>query len=636
MRSPLFPRSPGDAHVICQHISTIEDSAERGCELCALIVAGFSDHGIERMRLATEPGVEMRYGSGGRHNKIAIVCRDRAYREEECKICIITTAEVDNGLGSAQPTNSRQSLDLATRWFRACDKSHPACAIDDTKTYPRRLLSLSSGVLHLVLSSKMSGRPRYATLSHCWGTIELLKLQKKNHDSFLEKIDENELCKTFKDTIHIARHIGLEYLWIDSLCIIQDDPEDWIRESANMCDVYGGSSINIAASSARNGSFGCFFDRNEKTLRRIQKIRVPVSTGDKIIVYDCAPDDIYRTVDDGPLTQRAWAFQERFLAPRTLHFTDSQLFWECGTMHACETFPAKLPEDYWWEYKMPKIALLSHNRENSVISPDEKAPSESKISMERLLVPNHSLLSLWGYIVDSYSKAKLTKATDKLVALSGVAKWFQSRNGDMYLAGMWRRGLEAALCWECRQGTGDNDSPTRPAEYLAPSWSWASINREVIFHRKSGLYVPSTGDTYRANIEVLGADVKPETIEAPLGRVLYGALYLEFNEMRSQMLIPNEIDALKKISVNLDYPIAKPTLAYFLPAYSVCDEDGNFCCIRGLVLESVEPNGKVFRRLGYFMFFSCVIAEFGSEIDGYSRFMETTKHGRTLCTLTII
>ncbi|KAI0548700.1 heterokaryon incompatibility protein-domain-containing protein [Xylaria curta] len=619
-----YTQPPNWEFFICQHINTVEDSAERGCELCALILAGFSDHMIECMRLTTEPRVVMCYVHSGRYNRTALECSGLTHRKELFRISIIPAAEVDNEPDFAQLTSTRQSLDLATRWFRTCDKSHPACMVDNTKAYPRRLLSISSNVLHLVPASEIPDRPRYATLSHCWGTLELLKLQKENYNSFLVKIEESELCQTFRDTIRIVKHLGLEYLWIDSLCIVQDDYEDWIRESANMCDVYGGSSINIAATSARDGSFGCFADRDKKTLRNIRKIRVPVSVENKITLYDCASEDIYHTVDSGPLTYRAWAFQERFLAHRTLIFTNSQLFWECETILACETFPDKVPEDYCWEYKMPKVALLSHNREKSVI-PYEKKRSELNISMAGLLVPDPSLLRLWSFIVINYSRAKLTKPTDKLVALSGVAKWLQNRNNDVYLAGMWRRGLEVQLCWKCHRS--DEENPlTRPAEYIAPSWSWASTNSEIIF------YADFMGCRFRTNVRVLSADVKPETIEAPLGRVLDGALCLSFDKIYSRILIPNEKPF--DTAICLDYPTRKATLAYILPIYSERHEDpSRSSCTRGIVLESAESDGKTFRRIGYFQFGLSIFDRFGSQIVDYSRFQE---NGKNLYTLTII
>jgi len=107
----------------------------------------------------------------------------------------------------------------------------------------------------------------YATLSHCWGSIEILKLTKNNLQSLLEDIPEYKLCKTFKDAIYIVRQFGLRYLWIDSLCIVQDDKEDWNRESVLMSAVYGQTTLNLAAAGAKDGSIGYFFDRDDRIVQ---------------------------------------------------------------------------------------------------------------------------------------------------------------------------------------------------------------------------------------------------------------------------------------------------------------------------------------------------------------------------------
>jgi hypothetical protein len=138
------------------------------------------------------------------------------------------------------------------------------------------------------------------------------KLVKGNFTNFQIGIADSELCKTFKDAIIIAKHLGLQYIWIDSLCIVQDNPEDWQRESAKMSSVYGYSTINIAATSAKDGTMGYFSTEP-------WKIRLPISICEETRLWDFSLHDPYSNFSGQPLLHRAWAFQERFLAPRTLH-----------------------------------------------------------------------------------------------------------------------------------------------------------------------------------------------------------------------------------------------------------------------------------------------------------------------------
>lgn len=145
--------------------------------------------------------------------------------------------------------------------------------------------------------------------------------------------------QTLKDAIVIARELGLLYIWIGSLCVLQDDTDDWLLEAATMSSVYGGSSLNIAASGAPDGNFGCFL-RPEYTLQ----CQIQVESGCRAVRYRCVPGGMYYySLADMPLTKRGWTLQERLLPSRTLHFTSTQVFWECYQQVACETFPEQFP-----------------------------------------------------------------------------------------------------------------------------------------------------------------------------------------------------------------------------------------------------------------------------------------------------
>jgi hypothetical protein len=262
------------------------------------------------------------------------------------------------------------------------------------------------------------------------------KLVRDNFTNLRIGIFDSELCKTFKDAIIIAKHIGLQYVWIDSLCIVQDDPEDWRRESAKMSSVYGCSTINIAATSAQDGTMGCFSTEP-------WKIRLPITIRGKTTLGDFLVDNPYPNFHGQPLLHQAWVFQERFLAARTLHFTNSQIFWECKENHWSETWP---------------------NETASWLTLPSLFPKASR-----------EFSQIWPNAVIMYSRGNLTYPTDRLVAISGVAKWIEAQTKDDYLAGMWRKNLEMQLAWCLVRNKDDPSSLTRHTEYLAPSWSWASV-----------------------------------------------------------------------------------------------------------------------------------------------------------------
>ncbi|KAH8763870.1 heterokaryon incompatibility protein-domain-containing protein, partial [Hyaloscypha finlandica] len=300
---------------------------------------------------------------------------------------------------------------------------------------PTRLLYLGGKDPCLLLVSERDKASRYATLSHCWGSLSFQTLKKDNLNAFQKRIPTEALTNTFQDAIYIVRYLGLNYLWIDSLCIVQDDENDWRKEAALMSSVYGGSSINISASSAKNGTFGCIQKRHSSW-----KYQIQAGQGNEPLLFDCVPGSFQRSLLDSPLVSRGWVLQERVLSCRNLHFAQNEVFWECQERLACETFPEQLPAC------LDRGFRLLHR------------PLEIKV---------------WGAIIEKYSGCELTYSKDKLIALSGLARIVQTNSADEYVAGMWRKDLETQLLWYAY-------SPMpRISPYAAPSWSWASSGSPI-------------------------------------------------------------------------------------------------------------------------------------------------------------
>ncbi|PYH88056.1 HET-domain-containing protein, partial [Aspergillus ellipticus CBS 707.79] len=234
---------------------------------------------------------------------------------------------------------------------------------------------------------------RYATtLSHCWGSPKLSHTSRLTSDSvepLTTGIDISSLDHVARDAVSTARLLGLSLLWVDSLCIFQDSHDDWLHEAPLMSYIYGGAVINIAASVAAHRDRSCFPPRDDTLSLQM------------------------------PLMSRAWVVQELLLAPRLLHLCGSQLFWECSELNACETFPDGLPPN----------------------NPARACSAEKKIRVER----RHG--KLWTRIVAQYTQSNLTFPTDKLVAISGVARIIEHALDDNYCAGLWRKSLVTDLSW---------------------------------------------------------------------------------------------------------------------------------------------------------------------------------------------
>jgi hypothetical protein len=337
------------------------------------------------------------------------------------------------------------------------------------------------------------------TLSHCWGNADFLTLNEQTSSQFFTGIDQHLLPLTFRDAINIARKLGIHYLWIDSLCIYQDNTSDWTIECDKMSEVYSRSYCNIGASAAHNPFEGCFRSRDPHIVEPYSFLATWSSTpnGLKNLVY---PGPYHLYIEDfwelgiakQPLMQRAWVVQERLLAPRTIHFSNPQVFWECKYLIACETFPTGIPTG---------LSLITDPSLSWRLSSSSSIPYKpSSYGLFR-----HSPQTFffhkdpWRSIVQAYSKCKLTRQRDKLPAIAGIAKSMGLKSDrGRYVAGLWEDGLLYQLMWFVEDSSGE-----RPSEYRAPSWSWASIDGPIFI-------LLDEGEISVCSVEIFTVDTLPE------------------------------------------------------------------------------------------------------------------------------
>jgi hypothetical protein len=263
---------------------------------------------------------------------------------------------------------------------------------------PIRLLEVSngSGGVRLALreSSHLPPATRYVTLSRCWGKEAMIRLLQSNLREFLTSISFSCLSKTFREAMEFTLHIGLRYLWIDALCIIQDSEDDWSHEAMLTSSVYTNSYLNLAATSSRNGSGGLFVAQNPLLANRCS-IEAKWE-GFMFGRYTCF-DGIAsrRRIAGAPLNKRASVLRERLLAPQVVHFAYDQVWWECLQMRACESFPTGIRK--------------------------ERSPIVSDAATSFWNLCSETSTENWLNMVESYTKCGHTKHEDKLDAIAGVS-----------------------------------------------------------------------------------------------------------------------------------------------------------------------------------------------------------------------
>ncbi|EQB52770.1 hypothetical protein CGLO_07576 [Colletotrichum gloeosporioides Cg-14] len=291
--------------------------------------------------------------------------------------------------------------------------------------------------------SKVDGR--YVALSHCWGVLnkeQRLCTYAGNIETFKKKIPFKILPSTFQDAVTVTRALGVSYLWIDSLCIIQEDKEDWRSQAARMEDVFSSAYCTIAASSSTSSLDGFIAKRAQRAAVGIQTSQGPLYLAEAI-------DDFETHVEKGVLNTRGWVLQERALSRRTVHFTSTQMYWECGEGVHCET-----------------LAELG-NRQSMFLG-------DSNFPTYGLEYYRDERIRLVQYLYQVYSGLSLTKSHDRSKAILGLQKRLGSTFKSKAMYGVISKYFERTCLWQA-DVPGSLSQIHYESSQTVPSWSWMAV-----------------------------------------------------------------------------------------------------------------------------------------------------------------
>ncbi|KAL2060176.1 hypothetical protein VTL71DRAFT_9571 [Oculimacula yallundae] len=565
--------------------SFIEKSAKAGCYLCHQLFAALGVNEVDGRSEIERGGIIT--VSGSRDDKgdieplwLFTIVADR----DGYDIDIMSYFEAkDNAILTSEEfgTNLKDSIQLTRAWIEGCE-NHEDCRPPGIPYLPTRLVHVGNSITapRLVLSSTLNRDTKYLTLSHCWGKAPICTLRLENIAAFMTEIPLGILSNTFQDAIVVTRGLGVDYIWIDSLCIIQDkDCDDWSKEAGKMASVYSSSFLNIAATNAENGNGGLFYrgPPQPETIFRVDA----VAKGGKV-TGTCFPTSMWKIWSQSlPLLRRGWVFQEMILAPRTVHFTWNQIFWECNTINFCSAWPdGKTPWE--WGRFVHLLGLL-------------KKPVSAYD---------------WRSIVQEYSKYSLTYGTDRLIALSGIARALQQTQHQEYCVGLWKENLIDQLCWHRSTGFTEHIRPNAEDwkdEYMGPSWSWISLAYPVDLHYKK---------FDRAHARVLGINAEYATSDI-FGAVTSAELYLTCDYVCSiKIPVPLEPtdtagmtlwptanchiwDVDVQLKLNFDYR-GKGDLCYLVALLSKPTGEVKPNLLSGLILQSTGIKSGEYHRIGIF------------------------------------
>ena len=516
---------------------------------------------------------------------------------------------------SEEDVASDHLFKLIREWIRTCDADHMQCP-KTANPLPTRVIDVSvidNPKLYVTHGEILP----YLALSYCWGTKKVLTTTSQNIQQHMVGIPTSDLPQTVRDAITVTQRLGIRYLWIDALCIIQDSDDDKDNEIGKMASIYKNSYLTICAARASGSEMGFLGKRDTRSVEGAFSIPMSFQTPhahglmNHILLVE---KGLKRDIID-PLHKRGWTLQEVMLSPRVLMYSCTQLYFVCQ-----ETAEQDGGVDDWFAYSkangyhrlwgLPRSCSKGQSRE-AHNEPDNMSVEEE---FKNDTVSKDTELTLktgWDRVIQDYARRGLTVASDKLPALSALAEEFNRVTGDQYAAGMWRSWMPGNLLWRVKA------IASRPTEWRAPSWSWLAVDAEIWTPDEQGAQV------YSSVAEVVECTVIPRTNVAPFAQLVYAELQLRSYPATLLRAGPTTSERLYSMRgadqsnetcwVQWDPPfpdeaasgfsshpgyifdIPRPSTEHLCLPISV--SDGN---VRGLVISTTEQTGA-YRRKGFFV-----------------------------------
>ena len=364
-----------------------------------------------------------------------------------------------------QDAGSQASIDVMKQWIDHCQKTHDHAPTGHYRG-PSRLIKLSKSEEHKAQICSPRVPVKFAALSYRWGADANSATLKANVKERYKKLVTSDFPQTLQDAIRVTRGLGLEYLWIDRICIVQDDDDDWAREASIMADIYETAYVVVSATATEDCRDGFLRKSSKPPLvlkytqpgQGILEVRARQIEG-----HNCdwkAPNIHYA------LDSRGWCFQERYLARRTIHFLPTEIVFQCELERQCECGAA--------------------GKEDFDYSEDDGLGTFLDLRDEPNLDPKKFHFGAdWMLVASEYSKMNLTYGGDSLPALSGLAASLAHLKAGEFIAGLWQKDIVFQLAWHIEPGL-DYRRWTFPenVDVLGPTFSWSSHVLPVVKGRE--------------------------------------------------------------------------------------------------------------------------------------------------------
>ncbi|EEU34680.1 uncharacterized protein NECHADRAFT_82337 [Fusarium vanettenii 77-13-4] len=466
-----------------------------------------------------------------------------------------------------EDSSSQAAFDRAAKWLAHCVENDKACDPPDDEFMPMHLINVGSASQSPFLFRTTGTRQPYACLSYCWGpgSDAILKTTTSNIEDHYQKIPEFAMPEAIRDAVRVCRGLKIPFLWVDSLCLVQDDTEAWLTGAAQMSQIYLNSHLTIAAlepGTCRASFLGPqkFGDRNWQRLVRPVALDEAADQGHDLLIRpnsDASPRDSPYSLD-----KRAWCLQESMLPNRRLCFDGNEMIWECLCRQLCECGHT-IRKPLTIRHVENGAALKVNRLKATPILSDPRPHSFGRDHVSEYSATwghIHEMRTTWRRLVGVYSRRQMTRGDDKLRAIAGLAKIFAERfqnegatnNNDEYLAGLWKHEVHLDLSWAVTSLPSElEDTASRSGSegprWNVPTWSWASTPGHIAYDseqaRVSWKYTPQATDA----CQLVEAHCERENAHDEMSAVIQGRLSLRGALVQVELLA--EVESTETLGV---------------------------------------------------------------------------------------
>lgn len=402
-----------------------------------------------------------------------------------------------------------------------------------TDFLPSRLLYLgpqtSLECIRLIDSSQIvrkdgSYKPRYAALSYCWGSslatdgAEQLRAKVDSVESMRRHVPKEGISRVILDAIKVCKALSIHFLWVDSLCIIQDDICDWETESASMTLIYSNAFVTISTPLSSASNEGFLVRHRRQVAVPFQSRVVPSINGHYNLVASgtCHERRLFGWPDldirGTSWESRGWTFQEYEMSNRLLIFGTSMVHFQCRHL----------------------VSENGYRRETSLLPRRVETLDHPHLDLENYRFS-------WQWILNCYGDRLFTFDEDRLPGISGMAKYTADKTGDEYLAGLWKTQLPSSLVWYPHLNHAKHhvefpdllDSLRSPKPYIAPSWSPLRLNVSVGKGTFIVYFSPLSAERTVVDASVISVG------KNPFGRVQHGRIRIRVERCPSYLISPS-------------------------------------------------------------------------------------------------